>query len=153
MITVASQRLMAVLGGPNSKPNSDVAVSMDTWTGKITQFWNQLMQSQTHVVMWKQRYRFIWFWSYKLEANFKFHFNFFEGCGKNKAVIATGIYKNGCKAFYQGLVYGVLTIIGMTISSLCAIHLLLLAVLWQFGDRVIEKEDILSNYPPNYHND
>ena len=76
-----------------------------------------------------------------------------EGCGKNKADIATGIYKNGCKGFYQGLVYGVLTIIGMTISSLCAIHLLLLAVLWQFGDRVVGKEDLLSNYPPNYHND
>ena len=149
MITVASQRLMAVLGGPNSKLSSDVAVSMDTWTGKITHFWNQLMQFRTHVVMWKQRYRFIWFWSYKLEANFKFHFNFFEGCGKNKAVIATGIYKNGCKGFYQGLVYGVLTIIGMTISSLCAIHLLLLAVLWQFGDRVMGKEDLSSNYPPN----
>ena len=37
---------MAVFGGPDSKPNLDVAVSMDTWTGKITHFWNRLMQSR-----------------------------------------------------------------------------------------------------------
>ena len=86
-------------------------------------------------------------------SQIQIQFFFFEGYGKKMALVAAGIYKNGYKGFYQGLSNGVLTIIGMTISSLCAIHLLLLAVLWQFGDRVMGKEDLLSNYPPNYHND